>query len=114
MERGGQGDRGIRGGLREDGGGSILTGTFLLGVRCPSDLEEDATTHTALLTVCLWDWRFYSGMPLTVKQVADCAGELSRGQTDIQPLPPSPWGRIHPVEGVTLSDSCQDLIWARG
>lgn len=50
MERGGQGDHGIRVGLREDGGGGILTG---LVVRCPSDLEGDATTHSPLNYLCL-------------------------------------------------------------
>lgn len=81
MERGGQGDHGIRVGLREDGGGGILTG---LVVRCPSDSEGDATTHSPLN--CVWDWRLVSGMPLTVKQVADCTRALKQGETKIQPL----------------------------
>lgn len=50
MERGGQG---IRVRPREDGGDGILLGTFLLGVRCPSDLEGDATTHSPLTCLCL-------------------------------------------------------------
>lgn len=40
MEGGRHGERGIGVGLGEDGGGGIRTGIFLLGVRCPSDLES--------------------------------------------------------------------------
>lgn len=40
MEGGRHGERGTRLGLREDGGGDIRTGIFLLGVRCPSDLAS--------------------------------------------------------------------------
>lgn len=44
-------------------GSGILTGSFLLGVRCPSDLEGDVTSHSPLTYLCLgleissWDAR---------------------------------------------------------
>lgn len=41
-----------------------LTGTFLLGVRCPSDLEDDITTHSPLTHLC-------SGLEIRVWDV-DC------------------------------------------
>lgn len=50
MEGGGQGGHASP---RKDGGGGILAGTFLFGVRRPSDLEGDVTTHSPLTYLCL-------------------------------------------------------------
>lgn len=55
MEGGRHGERGIRVGLREDEGGGIRTGIFLLGVRCPSDLESPRIYLCLGLDSGAWD-----------------------------------------------------------